>query len=291
MPVLIQRGVGQLQNASRSAEIEFTVPAFSDLATNNTIVDIAAGSGDGSLWVANQTSLRQYDIAANLLKTLTPDLGDGLIRNLNHIDLETDLPLTLPSLTILAPDDGLVTSQVPEIQLEVSPSVSEADLDSLTFTNNGEPIAANCQPPVNNELVCSLGALNDGPHQISVTVNALDGTPSDPVSVSFVLDTIAPVITIDEPVDGLIVTEPNITVSGSVSEDATLTVRGNTVALDSDNRFSTELTLNEGLNSIFVTAIDAAGNQDTRAVMVVFNANQPPEITSQAVTTAKAENN
>jgi len=280
-----------ISHASRSAEIEFTVPAFSDLATNNTIVDIAAGSADGSLWVANQTSLRQYDIAANLLKTLTPDLGDGLIRNLNHIDLETDLPLTLPSLTILAPDDGLVTAEVPEIQLEVLPSVNEADLDSLAFTDNGEPTLANCGPPVNNELVCSLGALSDGLHQIAVTVNALDGTPSDPVSVGFVLDTIAPIVTIDEPTDGLIVTEPNITVSGSVLEDATLTVRGNTVALDSDNRFSTELTLNEGLNSIFVSAVDAAGNQDTRAVMVVFNANQPPEITSQAVTTAKAENN
>jgi len=207
----------------------FTVPAFSDLATNNTIVDIAAGSADGSLWVANQTSLRQYDIAANLLKTLTPDLGDGLIRNLNHIDLETDLPLTLPSLTILAPDDGLVTAEVPEIQLEVLPSVNEADLDSLAFTDNGEPTPANCGPPVNNELVCSLGALSDGLHQITVTVNALDGTPSDPVSIGFTLDTVAPIVTIDEPTDGLIVTEPNITVSGSVSEDATLTVRGNTV--------------------------------------------------------------
>ena len=281
----------EISHVNQRAEVEFTLPAFSDSVDGTVIVDIAAGSKDGSLWAASQTTLRQYDLAGTLLKTLTPDLGDGIIRNLNHIDLETELPATLPSITITSPEDGANLVETPSIGLSISPSIDTADLLSIVFTDNGSPIASSCEQTTAPELNCSIDALSEGEHQVSVIVNAIDGTASEAALVSFNIDSIAPVISIDSPIDGITVSEPQITISGSISEPSIVTVRDVEVVLDSSNRFSTEITLEEGFNNIFVSAVDAAGNDEIRAVMIIYNANLPPEITSQAVVTAKAENN
>ena len=281
----------EISHVNQRAEVEFTLPAFSDSVDGTVIVDIAAGSKDGSLWAASQTILRQYDLAGTLLKTLTPDLGDGIIRNLNHIDLETELPATLPTITITSPEDGANLVETPSIDLSISPSIDTADLLSIVFTDNGSPIASSCEQTTAPELNCSIDDLSEGEHQVSVTVNAIDGTASEAALVSFNIDSISPVISIDSTIDGTTVSEPQITITGSISEPSIVRVRDLEVTLDSSSRFSTEITLEEGFNNIFVSAVDAAGNDEIKAVMVIFNANLPPEITSQAVVTAKAENN
>jgi len=76
----------ELTHVLQSTAIDFSLPAFADL-NDNQIVDIAAGSSDQSVWVANQTQLRQYSLLGELIHSITPDMGDGVIRNLNRIDL------------------------------------------------------------------------------------------------------------------------------------------------------------------------------------------------------------
>jgi len=63
-----------------------------------------------------------------------------------------------------------------------------------------------------------------------------------------------PKITVNEPLDGIEVIQPNIKVSGSVSREAEIFVNNEPVISDINGNFTTELTLERGLNIITVEA-------------------------------------
>jgi hypothetical protein len=92
-------------------------------------------------------------------------------------------------------------------------------------------------------------------------------------------DTTAPVVTITAPADGSKVSTSTVTVTGSVTDDRGVTsVYINdvtSVALKPDGTFAAVLTLNEGANTIKVTAFDAAGNKGTATVTVTYQKPAP----------------
>ncbi len=81
-------------------------------------------------------------------------------------------------------------------------------------------------------------------------------------------DTTAPVITLTSPAAGK-VSATSATVSGSVSEAATLKVNGTAVTLGAGNTFSTSVSLAMGDNTITVEATDKYGNAAAPVSVVV----------------------
>lgn len=94
-------------------------------------------------------------------------------------------------------------------------------------------------------------------------------------------DTEVPVITLDQ--TDATVNEAEFTVSGSVSEAATVKVNGEEVTVNEDLTFNTVVALTEGENVITVEAVDAAGNAVTPVSINVTLDTTAPAITVDGV--------
>jgi RHS repeat-associated protein len=94
-----------------------------------------------------------------------------------------------------------------------------------------------------------------------------------------------PVLTIATPASNLVTADSVITVSGTVLDSTSTVVRvdGDTATLGSGNSWSINVTLVEGLNTLNITAIDAAGNQaDTSRVVYLDRIDPEVVITTPA---------
>lgn len=139
----------------------------------------------------------------------------------------------------------------------------------------------------------------DCPAPVTVNTEGADqvvnGTATDiagnnaATSVTLNIDKTVPVVQITAPLDGAVVNDALVTVTGLVSEPdtlANLTVNGNAVVPALDGSFTHALALLEGSNTITITAVDLAGNAGSTAVNITLALNQPPAIISIPVTTA-----
>ncbi len=150
----------------------------------------------------------------------------------------------------------------------------------LTVTGRSEPGAT-----------VTIGSLQvtvstDGTFDLEVTLeegdNPLAIFASDPagnretVYRFVVLDTIPPMLTIEEPEDGLLTKDNSVRVAGLVgNEEGTVLSVGGSFVLPVDGHYEYTVSITEGENIIVVTAIDAAGNQ-AEANRTIIRRTQPP---------------
>ena len=89
-------------------------------------------------------------------------------------------------------------------------------------------------------------------------------------------DTTPPVITIEQPTDGLVTSTSQITVSGTYSDESptTITVNGLPVSIQ-DNTFSIDVPVNEGTNTFTLLAVDSSGNQSTATRSIIRDSVNP----------------
>ncbi len=110
-------------------------------------------------------------------------------------------------------------------------------------------------------------ALEDGVKEIEINASDNDGNVATTVSATFTVDTIPPTLTISEPTSGLITNQSNLIVKGitndTTSSPVTVTiVHGSKTyepTVDDTGTFTQAVVLTEGINTIKVTAMDAAG--------------------------------
>jgi len=81
--------------------------------------------------------------------------------------------------------------------------------------------------------------------------------------------------------------EPNINLTGSVSEPAALTLDANAIPAQ-NNRFTIPITLKEGENVLNLTATDPAGNATTKTLRMLLDTT-PPEITQTVCSVPEAK--
>ncbi len=111
----------------------------------------------------------------------------------------------------------------------------------------------------------------EGLANLTATIADFEGNVSNQASLSFTVDTIAPVITLNSPQDGEEVTTEEINFVGSLNEMGTLTLDGNPVMLGPSNEFDHgPVTLIEGPNVFQLLATDLAGNTTPATVTVTF---------------------
>lgn len=104
--------------------------------------------------------------------------------------------------------------------------------------------------------------LDEGPHFVSVYIPFEDGSYIN-ATWTFNVDTVSPVLLLSPVPDS--VQERTLTVTGEVAERnlATVSVNGNLVSVDSQNRFEVVVVLWPGSNDIEAIAVDYAGNSAT----------------------------
>ncbi|TQR16590.1 S8 family peptidase [Psychrobacillus vulpis] len=118
--------------------------------------------------------------------------------------------------------------------------------------------------------------LTEGANELKA-VSKLDGRvtgESSPVTV--ILDTAAPELTIDKPLDGDKTNRESVTVEGTVIDDNLDWVRVNgQAAAVVDGKYSKRILLENGANEITVEASDKASNNVTKKITVTAHYNAP----------------
>ena len=156
---------------------------------------------------------------------------------------------------------------------------------SFTLTGLAEPKSA-VEVTLNGQVQPTVEASADGTFSVTLkklfqgsnTAQAIAidkaGNRSQPSSqVSITYDNSKPEITVDQPSDGQQFAgskQQMLTVSGSLSKQASLTLNQRYVVVGSDNHFSTQLSLNTGGNTLTLIATDSAGNTTTKQLSVNY---------------------
>jgi bacillopeptidase F len=114
----------------------------------------------------------------------------------------------------------------------------------------------------------------------SVTVDAVDKAGNHNTTTrSVVLDTTPPFLRVNSPAEGLITNRSSISITGEAEAGSYLTVAGNSQQLQGTAparaNFSAQVSLNEGLNTLLVTALDMAGNTNKSVIHVTLDTIAP----------------
>ena len=135
---------------------------------------------------------------------------------------------------------------------------------------------------VTNRADDTVSVLDTATNTIIATIPIGDSPVAfGPFIGQVMFDAAAPMITLDSPSNGLVSVEANQTLTGSVSEQGTLSLNGQPLALGADLRFTHPVVLQEGPNTFDLLATDQAGHTDQLIVALTLDTTSPeaPNIT------------
>lgn len=222
--------------------------------------------------------------------TAEDDAGNVVTVDSSDATLGTSLRLTVkervaPVIAITYPtSNAYIITNKPTITWTVTDDDSGVDADTISLKiDGGSAITSGItKTSVTGGYNCSYTpttALADGSHSIVFNAKDNDGNSATQKSVTFTIDTVAPVLTITSPVDGSVTNTASCVVSGTTndvtSSPVTLTVNGASVTVGSDGSFSKTITLSEGENTITIVATDSAGKSTTVTRTVTLDTGAP----------------
>lgn len=254
---------GMLTNAP-SLEVRGTVSPTNLTATlNGQVVSVAA---DG-IWSQRLTLAEGAQI-------LTAQAADAM-GNTGQDQRNITVDRTPPLITLARPVPALVNQ--PTLALE-----GLVDDPTAILTLQGQGLVLDPQ----GRFTASYG-LSQGANTLSFRAVDPAGNVGT-LSVGTVLDNIAPVVILENPVEGLVTNAHEIPISGRVDDStARVLVAGNAVTLSSDGHFETMLRpATEGSQLIVALATDPAGNTGhaTRGIRLDWT---PPQLAWKTPTPAE----
>jgi RHS repeat-associated protein len=305
-----------LNYIDQSGAVDFTLTPFSELNhgrdyEGDAIIGLVSDPLNHSVWVASNRYLQQYADDSTLLQTLDSNTwlpysdmqngyghhSDGRYSESNgwgwqgsdfgmH-SLALYVDTVAPTVSITSPTDKSdINNNQPAITLSYSDAGSGVDPSQIKVkTADDFAVPVTCVATAENDgATCTPDAtLADGNYTLSVTVADYAGNQSKPATVSLTIDTVPPTITITSP-SGAYTNQPDFTLVGSMSEAGTLTVNGNSVALDAGHVFSDAVTLTEGANTLTFSGTDLAGNTTTRTQILTLDT-VPPNVPNTSLIT------
>lgn len=214
--------------------------------------------------------LHAVDAAGNetVMLPTDPTYGDEL----NFRVLEK----TKPTATITSPTQGSVLgSATQDIKLELQDAGgSGLNMASVVFKVNNIQVSSGLswQDGENGKKTCTYHATNlsDGSNSVSLQVSDNDGNVSDLDTVTFIISTSAPTLTVSSPIEGLLTNSNTVTVAGIAAPGsdavtlAEVTINGTSVSVGEGGAFSRQISgLADGANTITVVAKDSLGKTTT----------------------------
>ena len=225
---------------------------------------LAVQADDSSVWLSLKKTLHRVSTDALILQTLV------VTKDVQEIAVYADA--AGPELAFTAPAPGsFVATSVPTLGLSFSDDAIGVDTATLAIQVGGNPLSVSCTFTGTTATCTPLSALPEGLASLTATIADFEGNVSAPAALSFSVDTIAPVITLNSPQDGDQVDTEEINFVGSLNQMGTLTLDGNPVMLDANKEFDHgPVTLIEGANVFQLVATDLASNTTTLAITVTF---------------------
>ena len=203
------------------------------------------------------------------------------------------LEKTAPTITISSPTSGQYLGVAsPEIKFTLTDeangsgiaiSTLKITVDSKVYTNTTSGVTASA---ITNgySVTCVPTTLSDGTHTVKVEVEDNDGNKATSSTISFITDTIAPTLNVNNPAaNGTFTSNAALTVTGTTSDSTSgvptikITLNGNdqgSVTV-SNGSFSKGVTLINGSNTIVVTATDKAGRVTTITRTITLDTSSP----------------
>lgn len=167
-----------------------------------------------------------------------------------------------PNLAVATPTDGTLTQNPSVI-------VSGTTDPGAAVTVDGASVSVGADGSFSRSFT-----LADGAHTFTVVArNAAGLTQTETRTVT--IDTSAPALTVSTPSSGTLTNNPAVQVGGTAEAGATVHVNGVNAAVSSAGEFSVSIPLQEGLNTITVTATDQVGNSASTTVEVTLDTHAP----------------
>jgi TolA-binding protein len=172
---------------------------------------------------------------------------------------------------------GVTVDTVSPAVTITSPTGAYTNNPALTVSGQTEPsatVAVNSAPVAvagDGSFTTTVGLGSDGGKNIWVNATDVAGNMAA-VLKTITLDTVAPTLAIAMPAPLYQTTVPSVEVRGTTEPSATITVNGQMAMVDSTGGFDTIVALLvDGVNTIYITATDQAGNtnQQTRDVTYI----------------------
>ena len=179
------------------------------------------------------------------------------------IPLDIFFDIIPPEISVKSIPSKFINKDSFEFIFKVSDNKSQEDKISIYIDINGNGF----NKIIGNTL--QLKNLNEGPYRIFAKAADPAGNESDTIKIEFVVDFTPPQININFPD----VTENekiklNGNVSDSISGVKELKIKSNSLKIENNGSFSTDLNLNPGLNEISVEATDLAGNKTSKTANI-----------------------
>jgi len=256
---------GNIRNVTVSVRLDTLVPVLTidspqnGMLTNRPDLTIT-GATDGVAATAGNVTA----VIENLRFSATIRLSEGVNRievtasdavgNTNSTLLTVTLDTMAPYLQLLTPADGSMTNNA-------ALTVAGVTEPGVIVTVNG--VAAQTQ----NGMISHTVRLVSGPNFI--LVKAVDAAGNVAVmNRTATLDQVPPALSITNPASGSRVPESKVMVRGLTDPGSAVTVNGVSAQMERTGRFTAEIPLSEGENSIVVTSVDQAGNPTTKIIKV-----------------------
>lgn len=182
-----------------------------------------------------------------------------------------------PVITITSPTaSARLTNNKPQIAFTVTDADSGVNPDTIKITIGSKVITTGITKTASGKgFTCTYtptDALTDGSNTIKVDASDYDGNAAAQKSVTFIVDTVPPTLSITAPANNLVTNQAACTVTGTTndatSSPCTVTVKHNSgaaqaVTVNADGTFNKALTLVAGSNTITVVSTDSAGKSST----------------------------
>lgn len=171
--------------------------------------------------------------------------------------------LTAPTVTLVSPPQGYVTTQTPEIVVDLTDDSSGINLDTLSASIDGEPESSVSTAAITGGYRATITpTLADGLHTVEISVSDQDGNAGTLVLI-YTVDTVPPVLGVWD--HRLVVDDEAVLFRGMAQDSAGVSVTASTgswsttTAPAADGSWRVSVPLEIGANEITVTATDGAG--------------------------------
>ncbi|WP_045516760.1 S8 family peptidase [Neobacillus niacini] len=236
-----------------------------DLSSHGIVVEgdfylvyIQAGINTSSPGLATdedgENALRSWQLVGGAWSPSPEDQGNYMIRAV--VDYEVTAP------TITSPVDGSFTN-VGSVKVEGE----AAPTTKVHIYNHGEEIGT-VEAADNGTYAVEI-SLEKGENSLTAKASTVQGITDASAPVGVVYDPTAPELTITSPSDKSKINKETVTVTGTVVDDYlnSVTVNGTSARVENGS-YSARILLDEGTNTINVTAKDHAGNVTENTIQV-----------------------
>lgn len=262
-----------------------TVQAIINGVTTTLTLNTATGKYEATVTAPSTSSYNNNDghYYPVTIKA-TDQAGNVTTKNDTDATLGESLKLKVkekvaPVITITSPTaSARLTNNKPQIAFTVTDADSGVNPDTIKITVGDTAITSGITKTATANgkgYTCTYtptAALADGSNTIKVDASDYDGNAAAQKSVTFIIDTVPPTLSITAPANNLITNQAACTVTGvtndATSSPCTVTVKLNSgsaqaVTVNADGTFSKALALVAGSNTITVVSTDSAGKSST----------------------------